>query len=1522
MPVLCLLSLMAVPASSWAVGTVSPGFTGPGGDVSKPGSILGGGAVGFNDLEANGRTLEWKRQWSWNLMDGDSPRGWCESSNWKKGGVQVTLGDLKKTEVGDQLPRLTRFTDPRDGKTYSWDFVSLDHKPGDTTVKLSEPAAWAKTATCLSPIAAFGYGAKNSRFLSEDGDRPEKGDKKTPEQVLAYKYLSGDDYKGSVFKQVGYKNQYDIYSDFASNPNKSGRSCSPSDKLATGECSWSEQLRFHPDVGALLEEGASSVAVVRVWRECAHKYPSYKDVSLGGVLAPVAGEDGKGEYENGKDTCETEPILERVLPRMSGAQDSCPSPSKPFAGTWTWGGCGGARQNNFYAQLSGGTYRASGSRGDGAFGANGENPQTLAGPLFGICQKPMGGEQGLDGPTRYQKRWCNHPLLPSGRPSRNPTGKWDGENIKTNQNFQNRCRNGLIGARQDWTYTDYAGQLAQALGSNEKSGSASAGVSSAMSFASLKGSAEKSPVDPKKDAFAKLFSWWNPTFYSRLTTPLRAFGWEGLPENQVKLLGINKGVMEGDTPRLPTPASMGGADKAWPPSDAIKISMIKEGKDIEREKSKISTRDVRNITCLGMNEWMAMDWVVGTKGKARVVVHLQPIPNRLYAVQIVMVDQRESIISESLQFMGGPATGQLPRVDRSSAGECEDPRDNSRHPIGSPECDPPWCLDAAEYRAKVPNPKKHFYTPGTSPPDACRWTEQASKYALPPLSDTMQSFQPQTQLLGQAWKVPDTSGKNFGRLDAAASTKADDKPLEGTPTTDASGNPIQLDPNRGLWLPRALKVSIFNPEIWDCANRGRDEYKGSCLSDQAAGQKALYDKRHRIVAQSDQGTDTVTDKRFAMSSQHLVNDTPTNPGWIPGTRWLQAGLPLMYADDGSNLFYNSWAVGVNAPTRAPKEGEDLTQIARDVAAKYGKSYDSLSEDEKLVMLSRAYDLRRAQVDESRFATLLGEGRVLYKTATDTACVTVPGSLSDEDCSDAGSDVEVRWHRLTSDKCPSGAYRGRGSATPSWARNPFVSVAGAAPEACDPERSVGSGWKVSDAYKLPELPGGGSTVRTTELSSSFRIDGSKAAPAHLELDAPDIPKEQILGVDIWPREVYSDRANRLQAPGEGEAGESAVAPIYSTDKSTKSINFCTPIEPYYVDKLVSMKSLGLSTAAAKPLRTLTHFSSAWADDVLTNMLEFGKEPSEERKNYQADPGSQVTDRGYDTSGQRGKWYVLTNTPGYSRDTQRLYGSDTMGSDLGGSAWTPKETRIGRAMYVMFVEQSEERGWKVQRMSDGRMAVWIEDKQYQVPGQPEPRQFHPMWALRQAALENWWRSHPKTYGVDTYWSGYRTDWNDWQEIESGNPWWWNDKDDANGWDGLETDLGGRTTYTEEDEPNRKVVRKFLGADVGQCSDLDDAWPNARIADVADGLDNDNDKIVDNEFLRDDSTGKALAAPVLDPGDYVVSFRVAGPVRPPSGKSYVEWGIQGMFPSAKNNEWVNNFTLQQQDGTTAIYRLRPTG
>lgn len=1529
------------------------GFSGPGGGVVGPGGGGGGGAVGFNDLNPHGRVLDWQRQWSWNLFDNydpyptlnpkEGPAAWCGRKNALIKGV--TLGDLKATDMNKTFEANTRFNE--DGKldpngAYSWQFVGIDGSKEDDSV-----AAWAATATCRSPMAVSSFGGKNNHYRNRNGN---KDDDKNSEELRAYRYLADEDDKDSVYRQVGYTNKWHVSgSNLANNPNASGRDCYPKEYGGlTGGCSWSEQIPIHPDnTGAVQEAGSATAAIVRVWRECAHKYPSYDNIELGGRLDPVKG-DGQGLYVNGKESCNTEPILERVMPKMADGQDDCPSPRKGYHGNWNQsllGHCSNTH-NIFYAQqLHGFGYAASERKSRGAFGANGDDPEGLAGPLFGACRYPAGSQRGLD---YRQKRYCKTPVDEYGEPTNNPIGKWDHESLGENQVFQRRCRRGVVGKPDDWQWTDYAGQLAQALTSDDKEESASAsrrkrpnGAPMVFSFASSK---KKSPAsydkpyepDPKKNAFVDLFGWWNPTFYHRLTTPrdLRPLGipglntWPGVEKSEVEnKMHIFKGSNDGnDFPR-----------GQWPPQSAIKEGMM-SSEDNPKKREKISPSEVKDVTCLGLNEWIALDWVLGvpdrkgTDEEAGVFVYLQPIPNRLYAVQIVLIDQRENIIGQSLQFMGGPAKGQLPTIRPDIKPDtCTSPIDGKTYPAGDKECSPPWCWPEASIKERdFRKELKRYWRPwnGETKPEACSWDQGEPDYGLPPLASVMQSRQPKTQVLGQAWSVPDNSSLFLGRLGANVSDLPG-SPLPDTPTKDEEGEPIDFEKGWGLWTPRALKVSIFNPEIWSCAERGRDEYKAECLKDKAIGQKVVYDKRHRIVAQSDQGTGLVTDKRFEMSGQYLLSDTPGGPGWISGDRWFQASLPLMYADTGTDLFYNSWAVGVNSPTRAPKEDDDIPQIARDLASKYyGKNYDSLPAGEQVTLRDAAATWRRAQVDESRFATLMGEGRFLYKTATKQTCTSVPGSDAIK-CGDMASAVENNWHRLTSDKCPSGAYRGKGSRTVSWADNPWVSVNGSKRDACDPEKSLGDGWKVSDAYKLPELPGSDTVTRTAELSSSFRVDGNSPAPAHLELDS-DIPEGKLLGVDIWRKADYAARGTQDKNADAAEEGAKSVAPIYTTDVKQKYIHFCTPIEPYYVDKLVTLKSLRLPYESAQPARQLTHFSSAWAGNVLQNMLEFGKEPSEERKDYQADPGGQVNDQGYDTAGKQGKWYVLKSTPPFSRSTQRMFGLNNM--DDRGENWYKDSnkpdispyTPMGRAMYILLVEQSEERGWKVQRMPDGRVAVWVEDKQYQVPNQPGLRQFHPMWALRQAALDNWWRRPGQSghYGVDTYWSGYRTEWNDWEEIGSGNPWWWNNGESDNGWDNLDTDLGSRTTFRKVEEPDRKVVRQFLGEDVGECTDLDAARPNAQVLQDPDGVDNDNNGKVDDEVLRDDSTGKPLLAPRLDPGDYVVSFRVAGPIAPPAGKKFLEWGIQGMYPEAKNNEWVNSFDLQQQSGTTAIYRLRPTG
>jgi hypothetical protein len=947
-----------------------------------------------------------------------------------------------------------------------------------------------------------------------------------------------------------------------------------------GDKSESEQIPKNPDhTDKILQVGAANTAIVRIWRECGHKYPVASTLTMGAELES----SDLVKYPSGSELCEVPPSFERVPPvATKAANQFCADEFSPFHGVLTSAAdsvCAGRRSTlfNYFntdsaASRSGRTkYPASTSAADNAFFAANDDNKRTAGVLFGSCKNP----QGTSNKPSNQTAYCLNPANGS-----NPIGraKPGSVNIDDNKTFESQCNDGPM-AGESWNWYDYAAQLSQKMTS--PSGAGKSGLSLGYSARASDGVRKKSA-----DNFIELFQFWNPPLREQL--------------KRYRSLGLFK-----DTDKLRALVDRFGEGTTFPKGKWLPAGPLNAMRDaVKASKSNVwDERTSKDVACNVFTDWMAADWKLGGSEEG-VSVNLQPIPNRLYLIQVVMLDQRENIISQSLQFAGGFAKGQLPAVDPEITSITEDP----------------ICLKwSARQRGGTPTAADYItYKATDGYPTACEGvTPEIIEVGPSPAASTFSSSQPRSQISGQNWPLRDSAGaiSLFGGFQAAADGSSSSTLPEGTP---ALGEKVFENKEMAkLWQPRALAVSIFNP----------DNYKKRASSS--------YLQSHRIETLSDKGSEIDTMDRFALKGELLTIPKPGDSGWIgnpsktgdiasdweAADQWFQAKLPLLSAN--SNLFYNYWSVSSSNPTRAPEElNVAQTGIRQDaVFAARNPGNPSPADPGSAQKAAWADEASRSKVDETRFGSLLGEGRFIWKNSIAQSCTSPADPESEpDDCVPVPPTIEAKWRKLTSDNCDDTG-------------EPKISINNDQPRTCNADAAVGAGWKVKDAYDLPALPAAGGMSPQVELASVFKT--SETAPAHLQLEG--IPKENLRGVAVWSLADYLGR-------------DSSSTPSYSTAAGVNSINFCVPREPrFYKGKAYQ------GQYSAQFSRRINHYKNG--QFTTESLLQHGTSPSTEKQSFPIDPGSSVDQTD-------GRWWTFTpSSPGEPRYNYMISTSDQTGGAEG-------------------------------------------------------------------------------------------------------------------------------------------------------------------------------------------------------------------------------------------------------------------
>ena len=1252
---ICCFLLLALPASSFATGSVAPSYSDLGG------SEVGGGggysaAAGYNDLIDRGRNLLWNRGWSARLIDGEYASGeqnplkiggWCQS----RSNFAPTVAELDGSELGKRFKDATRSTSP-EGRVTEWNW-----RP----VASGGVAAYVSTGTCLSPMAVWGHGGSRSiedaRYAYPDGTIASEPSRNTS-QYKAWAYLK------QAAAQIGYQNRCRVPSSLRSSPNSIGEECRYVPQYLVGKKSESEQIPTSPDdTSKVLQVGAANTAIVRIWRECAHKYPEAAGLPVGAKLEALGVSGGEYAYkeQGSKDCNEVKdnqiPSFERVPPVATvAANPGCATEFSPFHGILTSAAdsvCAGqtSRLFNYFntdspASGSGRTeYPASISRRENAFLSASASGARTAGVLFGNCTNPKGTSNVSRGQTAY----CLNPARggnPIGRAKPGSTV------IDDNKTFESQCNDGPM-AGGNWNWYDYAAQLSQKMTAGANNGG----------FA-YKTSDSRAVKKGKADLFIEMFKFWNP--------PLRKQLESGLFDGTDNLQLLKQLQSEfGDGPTFP--------EGQWLPK--VPMEALLKGNIWDR-------RSYKDAACNVFTDWMSANWKLGSKETQSVTVNLQPIPNRLYLIQVVMLDQRENIISQSLQFAGGFAAGQLPAVN----------------PVGTPVVDPLRCRKYSAYLRGAPFTDADYfeYNEGDIYPPICTGSAtQTTEVGPAPAASTFSSSQPQSQISGQNW--PLWSNPNFS-LFGGFQAAADGSPSAALPEGTPSGSGVVENKEMAkLWQPRALAASVFNP----------DNYKKRASSG--------YLQSHRIETLSDKYSEIDTMDRFALKGNLLTIPKPGDLGWVgdpsksgdsaadwaPANEWFQAKLPLL--SDGSNLFFNYWSVSSANPTRAPEELTDTQTGIRQEAVFAARNQADPGPAQKATW---AYEASRSKVDETRFGSLLGEGRFIWQNSIDQVCASPSDPESDPDCSEVAPAISSKWRRLTSDKC-------------EGADQPQISINNARPKPCNPDAEVGAGWKVKDAYQLPALSAsykladdGPAITPQVELASVFRTD--RLAPAHLQLDSLNIPEQNVSKVAIWSLERFLGRVP-------------VSIPDYQTAAGADSISFCTnPAARRYKAKDYQPQY------SAQFSRTVNHVKQSQLTSE--NLLEYGTSPSTVKRDYIIDPGSSLDQTD-------GKWWTFTpSSPG----------SPNYNGEI--NTWSPGAAEAKKRVGDLLKDQQSGEVWKFAGDPNGDWKAWG-------PNGITNGDNTPMW-LRHAVAK--WKKRDRAD-----WWGYKTDGANWSGVD-GNSWWFGPED----------------------------------------------------------------------------------------------------------------------------------------------------
>ena len=1408
---LCRLAIpIAFLCFAWpAVANAEPAssglsFNGDGG--SQPAGGGDSGEVRTNDIlwaDIKNNDLTWDRAWSHHLIDTPSAlwgsKGWCstKATNYQFGsktdGLKPYIEEItKKIQAGEPTIRIGDY--------------EVKPQAGFKTLSASSSVIGSLTSgACASPAASWHYtrggndSNPNGGYGMNSYDARAKGGLDTVGAGWAFVKL-----KGEVANQVAWKNRGPVRDDLKQKPNKSGIEKPNIFEKMTGLRSNSEFLPVAPSrPGTIAKVGSPVAAVVRVWRECAHAYPS----STSGNTSPIS----PAQYKEGGTKCENnKPIYERTIPVVDEGPSNQGGAHRPYKGNAD-ASTGITEKYNYWNVTRGAdsypstkySYNNSHQATNGI--ASYSDDAVTAGALFTSCSK-----------ITFSQKWCKGPLNKGDNTGSKGPGAVKTGTLAPSAAYQSKCGNGGQVADVAWDYSDYLAQIAYMYASGQSASSAGVRAGIAKS-------------DKISDAtFAQLFIGWNPV-----------------------LSNSEYNMPDGSGPLIP------GVD--WNSSST-------------QPKGKWPQGISKQEACRLLNEWIAVDWnLQGTKeGTSTVNAQLNMQPNRLYVVQIVMLDSRENIISQSLQFLAAPASGQSPQIAKTWA--CPASLGGSRlmsNPSGLTEgqlreqcgsTPEPTCrsfdpLDTTEYPVGHPN---------------CAKTTNITTPAFPPVTGSWDQYQPISQMIGQSCSLPCqqpegvAESERYGKIRIAPSGGSTDLPpaggTEGTPPVD----------DTGLWMPRHLKVSILNPD---------NNRKTTGSADDPHG----YRSSHRIQVQNDLNPDSSMD-RFKNSSQYVLDNNENDFSPTPG--FWQAQLPLDAPEAGSNinLMGSAYSVAVSNPTRTP----DTDQVEAAASA-----------PDPVLAASQL----QSRVDETRISTLLGEGHYPALTTTRN------DDVNDENGTQPTTDntvIKEETHRLTADSCPGGQKLPKVQNATDPARTT---------QACNPSFGLGKGWTVSDAYKLPiQSPG-----EIMELDASFANSNNKDGDqqdAYINLDssdpaikdriattqAPESADKTSGGIELWKRHSFLTR----------DLGAQPTYRLALNASNSTSLNLCKPIAPHYVQIRQDY-----TADVIKPAGTQAHHLSS---DTISGMESNpGSLESDSITRPSATPGDSGTSGTWvpyneqgsagtvpsDLPGKRnvpaGSWARFSTSwplANYDRNNQAVSESSlrakgwNSGTEKNAPSWNNVKDEFGGSYKAS--TQGNSIFWQ-QSSGEPHPGVWLKNKYQHDCAAVELAGRCEAGSLNYNKLgSNWGRNPWNTFGDGgTIWGG---------GID-GKDWWFGPDDQQN------------VQVWEAGKEQRYRMIWVLAGDVGRCegnpgTDANPNYPNANLINPDTG-----------NVETDPATGQPVKAATLPAGDWVVRYQLTNGGSQPL-PAVERWGISATYTGNESVKWVSRFDVTQNQTRTAIYRIRPSG
>jgi hypothetical protein len=765
-------------------------FGGSGGTQSSGGSASG--TVFANDVVAadiTDNTLTWDRAWSTTLIDNPAAmwgrskneRGWCQSSGGK--GERFDFTDHGSDPTGRSLqPYLDAITGLMNWRAEIVKVGDYSVKP-QLSFKTSGPGSNVigslTSGSCSSPMAywdyqsgafesanGLGYGMTrggaqvitaigNHKLDAAEWSRAVRDNKTSlganKYSSWAWGVLRGRRNGTGLASQIGWRNKGPVHTDLKSNPNGSGIRKPKFFTNLTGLDSDSELLPLGPNLPtqqAVAKSGNPVEAVVRVWRECDHKYP---DPNSGNTTPlPV--------YTNSKQECTTQPLYERTIPVVNKSGKDQSSEHAPYKGDTSHISSVGVngKYNYWNVARDGGKYSSTTSSSNNSRNAldgiksAGDNA-TVAGALFTSC---------AGAPT--SNKWCEGPVKPGSNTGTVGVGRLKSGAPAEPSVYQDYCTNGGQAADKAWKYPDYLAQIAYLYAAGR----------SLPTAASASGAHTSKAGKLTPEQFVKLFIGWNPV--------------------------LEKYGLSGSGTVLDTKWNSAEQQPAgWP--QGLSLESATAGR---REACRIMNEWIAvDWNMQGKN-----------KGQSKVDVQLNMKPNHLYAVQIVMLDSRENIVAESLQMLAAPASGQMPSITKTwscpaglgDATLTENPEglteDQLKTKCGSPPEPTCHAFDSSD---------SNLYPVGDP---LCSEDINTITPAYPPATGSWDQYQPISQMIGQSCLLPcrQPAGveepERYGNVRIAPSGGSTDQP----PAGGTEGTPPARD--TGLWIPRHLKVSILNPD--------------------------------------------------------------------------------------------------------------------------------------------------------------------------------------------------------------------------------------------------------------------------------------------------------------------------------------------------------------------------------------------------------------------------------------------------------------------------------------------------------------------------------------------------------------------------------------------------------------------------------------------------------------------------------------------------------------------------------------